>query len=154
MSLWKWGPWVIVFVVVLVGVQTAFAELFYYNEMGSYYSLAVDASTAQLKLEYLKEYRVRIEPLNNGYAAWLFRFPDKKMERQVRILDSIIQRLERISTLDKGSFEYQQALYQINRNDLCHRGSKETTDCFREEIVRCRYKLERAFFAAGLAGCI
>jgi len=136
-------------------VQDYLAGLSYQNDLGSYYNLAVDSSTAKLKLKYLQKYREKIKELDleHGYGAWLIKLPDKRLENQVTVLDSIIERLEAISDMDEKSFEYQQALYQISRNELCHEGS-ETAGCFREQIIECGYKIKKAFFVSGLIFCI
>ena len=137
-------------------VQTIIVGLAYENEVGAYYNLAVDSSTAELKLANILKFRdaVKEQGLDEGYSAWLFKFPDRKLDNQMDILDSIVLRLEKVSELDEGSFEYQQALYQLSRNDLCHRGSKETANCFQESNMSCRYRLNNAFLIAGLLFCI
>lgn len=126
------------------------AGINYSNEIGSYYSLAVDASTAKLKLEYLGTYRERILPYAEGYGGWLIKIPEKNLAEQLKIVDSIIFRLQKVSELDEGSFEYQQALYQISRNDLCHSGEEGVADCYQEDYFRCKYFIENYFISNGV----
>lgn len=137
-------------------VQCLLVDIQYDNDLGSYYNLAVESSTAELKLKYLQKYREEIKKhnLEHGYGAWLVKLPDKKLENQIAVLDSIIERLKDINKMERTSFEYQQALYQISRNELCHEGSEETAGCFKEHVIVCAYRLKYAFYIAGLAECM
>lgn len=137
---------------VVLSAQGVLAAVRYNRDAGSYYNMAVDASSAKLKLEHLQTYRNNVERLGltEGYCGWLLILPQKNMKNQTEILDSIIERLERVSELDEGSFEYQQALYQISRNDLCHRGDDETANCFQEELFARKYVLDYYFWIIGV----
>ena len=99
----------------------------YDREVGGYLSLADDASTAPLKLQYLGQYREAVHSIVTGEDARLvFTTPQTKAAHQFVVLDSLLQRVGEVAALDVSSFEYQVAMDQITGQEFL--GAIEVTN--------------------------
>jgi hypothetical protein len=126
---------VVCVVILILGAGACF--LFYYNyerDIGSYYELSNQASTATLKMQYLMTFHDKLAELNllTGQSAIIFPTPQTSVDEQAKILDSLIERLNKTSLMNESSFEYQQALYQISRNEFCEQEGCMSIGLFRD----------------------
>jgi len=131
---------------ILIVIYGISAYLFYYNygnTVESYYDLSNDASTATLKLSYLTTFKDKLTELHltTGQSAIIFPTPYTSTDEQTKILDSLIDRLNKTSSMNESSFEYQQALYQISRNEFCE-GTDQTTGCLKATLFGQKYAKE------------
>lgn len=92
----------------------------YDRTYGQYLKLSDDASTADTKLGYLKQYREAVSSIDREQGAYVFQQKQYTKTEQLKILDSLIVRLEDSTKMDPKSFEYQQAMYQISGQEMNH----------------------------------
>lgn len=128
----------ILFILAMVlGIYTAY----HYNvDCGQYLSLADDASTANAKLVYLKEYKDAVSQIKEENANYIFQQKRYTKSEQLKVLDTLINRLEITSQMDVKSFEYQQAMYQISGQEMNH-----TLEVINSVFYWC-YAREHAYF--------
>ena len=104
----------------LVGLITdaVFANYSYSNSVGSYWELAIKASTIKHKSEYLNQYVAALDKagLADSSALWL-KTPNESVEQNKVALKSLQGRLEEIKGMDPSSFQYQQAMAQITAQE-------------------------------------
>ena len=132
--------WVIIVIAVAIlciSIKVNFydAGYLYTKNYGQYLKLADDASTAQKKLEYLKEYRAAVVTIPQENAAYIFQQKRLTKTEQLKILDSLLDRLETTSSMKPESLEYQQAMYQITGQEFTHT-LDEINDIFNSCYVR------------------
>lgn len=96
------------------------ADYFYDKQIGQYLKLADDASTAQIKLQYFYQYRDLASQISRNDAYFIFKQKQYTRDEQLKILDTLIIRLEDATNMDPQSFEYQQAMYQISGQEFNH----------------------------------
>jgi hypothetical protein len=81
--------------------------------------MADDASTAKLKLEYLNQYRGAVKKYVTGEeSVYFWKTPQNKVSTQLRVLDSLVHRIEQTAAMPEGSLEYQQAMAQITGQEF------------------------------------
>lgn len=81
--------------------------------------LADDASTPELKMKYLREYRERVSTIT-GEPRWFFTRPDWDTKKQLSILDSLIKRFDDLQKIEPSSFAYQQGMQQLSGQEIDH----------------------------------
>lgn len=111
------------FAIVLMTVSFISYVVFDYSynkNFGQYLKLADDASTADVKLTYFKQYRDAVNTINRENAAYVFQQKQYTKSEQLKILDTLIIRLEETNKMNPASFEYQQAMYQISGQEFNH----------------------------------
>ena len=89
------------------------------NDIYDYFTLSNDSSEVPDKLYYIKEFRKALieNDVHTGNAWWYNNTRFSNMETQMKILDSLIGRLESIATLDPSSYEYSKALEQLTEHE-------------------------------------
>lgn len=93
----------------------------YSVKVEQYLSLADDASTAKAKLAYLHGYKksIRTHIVRND-ARYIFKKIRLTRDEQLKIIDTLLQRLTTTSEMDPKSFEYQQAMAQLSGQEFNH----------------------------------
>ena len=145
------GIFLIIVSVVLVMwliTNAIIANYRYDRDVESYYTLSVQASTAEKKLEYINIFENKIIENNliTGYGAIIFKKPKNDAFHQYEILKTIKERLISINSVNISSFEYQQAMYEMSRIELAV-SSAETYDHINIYIFEQRYYLLNNIFA-------
>jgi len=89
--------------------------------VGQYVKLADDASTAQLKTDYLSQYTRAIDAriLRND-ARFIFKCERLTRDTQLKVIGSLMERLRDTTAMDPKSFEYQQAMLQLTGQEFDH----------------------------------
>lgn len=105
----------VVSLTMLVSIQYSYSV-----KCGQYLNLADDASTSSSKLAYLTQYKNKVEGISQESAVYFFQKERMTKTTQLKILDSLIVRLEKTSQMDEKSLEYQQAMYQISGQEMDH----------------------------------
>jgi len=106
---------------IVFGISIFFREYNYKVNIGQYISMADDASTPALKLDHLKQYREKVSAGIHRDSARYFLKQDRLTKSvQLSNLDSLIQRLEDLSSLTPDSLAYQQGLLQITGQEFDH----------------------------------
>lgn len=123
-----------IFIMIVYGVAAYIFSYGYDRNIGSYYELSNQASTATLKVQYLQTFRDKLaqNDLLSGQAVLIFPTPQTSVDEQTKILDSLIDRLNKTAGMNESSFEYQQALYQITRNEFCEGIGCENVQLFKD----------------------
>ena len=117
------GICMVIMGIVLFIVSIVFVICFEYSydkNFGQYLKLADDASTAKVKLDYFRQYKEAVMEIQRENAAYVFKQRQYTKSEQLKILDSLLKRLEDTSEMNEKSFEYQQAMYQISGQELNH----------------------------------
>jgi hypothetical protein len=108
-------------------------------EAEQYMLLADDASTADIKLLYLRQYRRAIEQkVTRNDARYIFTQERLTRDAQLGVLATLICRLEQISTMDAKSFEYQTAMQQVTGQEFDHAMTDVDgvfKDCWRRQSI-------------------
>jgi hypothetical protein len=125
-------------VLVLAGCGTCIrAEYGYSVSVNQYLNLADDASVASVKLDHLREYKAAIqETIQRNDARYLFKQQQYTRDAQLRILDTLITRLDEMSQMDPKGFEYQTAMQQVAGQEFDHTLRRIDCifwDCWRRE---------------------
>ena len=106
-----------------------------------YLKLADDASTPDAKFSYLKQYRDAVSAISRNDAFYVFKQKQYTRDEQLKILDTLLFRLDSASRMSASSFEYQQAMYQISGQEMNH-----TLERIDNVFMSC-YMRSGAFFA-------
>jgi len=138
----------------ILGVDIAYNYEVKYKQ---FLKLADDASTAKDKLMYFKEYREKVSNISEEHANYIFKTERMTKSTQLKILDTLISRLETTSRMKEKSLEYQQAMYQISGQEMDHTlGDIDSVfrGCYgierREIVILCWLFLGFVFFVGGL----
>ena len=106
---------------IVIGITLAIDISYNYEvKYNQFLKLADDASTAKDKLTYFKEYRERVSHISEEYANYIFKTERMTKSAQLKILDTLISRLETTAAMEEKSLEYQQAMYQISGQEMDH----------------------------------
>lgn len=99
-------------------VAEVLADYEFENQLGSYWSLSVKASTLDGKAQYLNQFVKAIEDakLSGHNAVWL-KTPDNDIEQNMVTLKTLQTRMNEIKGMDVTSFAYQQAIQQITAQE-------------------------------------
>ena len=90
-------------------------------KVGQYVKLSDDASTADVKLQYLVKYAEQVKSLiKRNDARYVFKRERLTRDAQVRIIETLVERLKQASEMNPKSFEYQQAMAQISGQEYDH----------------------------------
>ncbi len=81
--------------------------------------LADDASLPQVKADYLKEYVEKVKTIQ-GEPRWFFKRPDLDLNKQVVILEGLIQRFEDVAKISPSDMAYQQGMFQLTGQEIDH----------------------------------
>lgn len=102
-----WGMALIVF-----SVRASYE---YDNQIFSYWSLSVKASTLQAKSQYFDQLVQAIQSSHlSGNNALLFKTPDNSYDQNLATLQSAQQRFHDVQSMDPTSFQYSQTMAQIS----------------------------------------
>jgi len=106
----------------LFGIHGLVRYFYTYDvQIGQYLKLADDASTASCKLEYLQKYAEQIKAnITRNQARFIFQRERLTRDTQLRIIQTLIERLRITSEMNPASFEYQQAMAQITSQEFNH----------------------------------
>ena len=114
---------------ILIMVFASFALVFYIgygvvidyqyeNQIGSYWSLSVKASTLEAKSGYLDVFVKNIDAQQlDGYNALFLKTPDNSAGQNLSVLHTLQKRMEEIKMMNPTSFEYNQAIQQITAQE-------------------------------------
>jgi len=105
--------------VIIAMPSSIIIDYYWENEINSYFELSDQASTLDKKLEYMKQYKQALidHGLDKGDARYVFKTPQTKLETQMKVLDTLIERMESAKKMDTASLEYQQAIKQITTDE-------------------------------------
>lgn len=93
----------------------------YKVNVGQYIKLADDASTPQMKLDYLNEYTSAVaKNVTRNEARYIFKQQRLTKETQLEILSSLTKRLEDLAAMAPDSLPYQQGMQQISSQEFDH----------------------------------
>lgn len=99
-------------------IAEVFADYEYSNQIESFWSLSVKASTLEQKTTYLDQFvsaigNARLSPND----AVFLKTPDNSVEQNLIALKSLQNRMHEIKAMDVQSFQYQQAISQITAQE-------------------------------------
>lgn len=140
MKIVSWILFVIILTMMVLSVVSWIIRVYQYDRnIGQYLKLADDASTAQSKLGYLIQYRNAVDKnVLEENAAYVFKQEQYTKSRQLKIVDTLVSRLQDMQIMNPTSFEYQQAMYQVSGQEFDHtlqRIDDIFEDCFIREGV-------------------
>jgi len=119
-------------------VQGCYSAYSYNRDIGQCVRLADDASTPELKLQYLKQYKEAVMGISQEQARYVFTQSRYTKTAQIKTLDSLLIRLEQTTNMQPASMEYQQAMTQISGQEFDHALVEIDAifwDCYRRENV-------------------
>lgn len=90
----------------------------YEKQLGSYWELADKSSTLSEKSIYITKFLDSLKASKHSdYGSVVLQTPSESWELNIRALQSLKDRLEKIRTMDEKSFEYQTAIQQITAQE-------------------------------------
>lgn len=91
----------------------------YENDISSDWILSVKASTLEKKLEYLNKFVNKIENLGyeGKYNTIFYKTKNVSFDENLLVLKSLQEKLEEIKDMDVSSFQYQNAMFQITKQE-------------------------------------
>lgn len=119
----KYG-WSVLFILLFLGlfIQGCLRGGYLYTtQVSQYVQLADDASTPEKKLEYLKEYKEKIEErVTKNDARFIFKRVRLTRDTQLGIIDTLCSRLEDLTKMESNTMQYQQGMLQITGQEFDH----------------------------------
>lgn len=117
------GAILIVMVIMFFGISCVYSVFESYawsNNVETYWKLADQSSILADKLDYLYKYKSELKELGltEGNYAYIFKTPYTDLSNQMKVLDSLITRLEQAVPLSVDSLEYQQAIKQLTGDEF------------------------------------
>jgi hypothetical protein len=115
--------WILITIAYLMILINSLVYRYYSYEVkvGQYLELSDDASTAKVKLEYLKQFIDAIEKnITRNDARYIFKKERLTKDAQLKIIKTLQTRLEETAEMKPESFEYQQAMSQISGQEYDH----------------------------------
>ena len=114
------GAMAILSIIVVIG-GNVWWNYTYSRDVSGFIELADDASTAHQKLEFLESYREAVLiRIPNEKLRLIFTTPRHSRKTQLKVLDSLIQRLKEADKMQADSMAYQQAMLQISGQEFEH----------------------------------
>lgn len=137
--------------VIALGVNAGISDYIYDKNIGNYFDLAVQSSTATQKLDYLNTFDQQLvaNQLTTGYGALIFTKPSNDASQQYKILKTIEERLIALSKLNTSDLAYQQGLYELGRGELANGQNSNTFGIIDVGVFEDRYFIEHNIFAYG-----
>lgn len=115
----------ILFVILLTVFLTSLAYMIlwetwiYPKEYNYPLRLADDSSLPQAKADYLRDYLEKVKTIE-GEPRYVFMKPDLELDKQIVILEGLIQRFDDVAAIPPSEMAYQQGMEQVTGQEMNH----------------------------------
>lgn len=104
-----------VVLLIIMGFNAIKANYLWDKEHLSHWNLADKSSTIETKLPHIQQFVQSLEKsgLQGEHDAAVFKTPDNSFDDNFKAVQTLVKRMEEMTTMDTNSMAYQQAMQQI-----------------------------------------
>lgn len=108
--------------------------------------LADDSSLPADKSRYLNDYLEKVKTIK-GKPRYIFMTPDLELEKQIVVLEGLIQRFDDIKDISPNEMAYQQGMEQLTGQEMDHQLDRISSMFFSAKLRESGFRFFIIYFA-------